>query len=357
MARSERMWPIMRRTGLPRGEGPLGASVDVSVIIPTCGRPRKLAACVGALAAQAYEGRFEVLVGTDGPDAGAASAAQGAWAGAKSGRLDVVQCAKAGPGPTRNRLIELATGKLLLLLNDDVVPDRGLLAAHVAAHRGLEGREAMVLGAAPWRVHEPDSLFDRLIRETSMVFFYDQMTDEPGRDWGFRHAWTLNLSLPAATARAVGAFDESLRCACFEDLEFAWRLGRHGLPVLHRPGAVVVHDHRYTPRGYLEREHVLGREAWLLAGAAPECAREIFGRDVRSREEVEYSRLFVDREAKAAERLERSFVGLEEIPAGAVGGAEAKRIIGLVYEQHLLLKRWWWRRGLVEAAVPTSGTR
>ena len=39
----------------------------------------------------------------------------------------------------------------------------------------------MVLGSAPWKVHEPDSLFDRLIRETSMVFFYDQMTDEPGR--------------------------------------------------------------------------------------------------------------------------------------------------------------------------------
>lgn len=333
--------------------------MDISVLIPTHDRPAKLSACIAALARQSLPGeRYEVLVGTDGPDDAAHAAAHQAWEAARGARggLTIVQCKKAGPGPTRNRLIELARAPTLLLLNDDVVPDHRLLESHAAAHRELASgrgphRRAMILGAAPWAVHAPDRLFDRLIRETSMVFFYDQMTGaDPDRDWGFRHAWTLNLSLPAAEARAAGGFDAALQCACFEDLEFAWRVSRRGLPVLYRPAAAVTHDHRYEPAGYLEREETLGREAFLLAAAAPQCAREIFGRDVRSEGEVAYSRAFVERERAAVGRLEASFLGLADLPAGALGGAHASALIKLVYEQHLLLKRWRWRKGLLAAA-------
>lgn len=333
--------------------------MDLSVLIPTHRRHAKLAACVRALARQSLPGdRFEVLVGTDGPDEQAYAAAHQAWESARGrkGGLTIIQCAKAGPGPTRNRLIMQAAAGTILLLNDDVVPDERLLEMHTRAHRELAGggrfSRAMILGSAPWAVPAPDRLFDRLIRETSMVFFYDQMTgDDPERDWGFRHAWTLNLSLPTDAARAVGGFDAALRCACFEDLEFAWRLAKQqGLPVLYRPGAVVTHDHQYEPAGYLEREETLGRESHALALAAPGCARDVFGRDVASEGELAYSREFVERERSAAARLESSFMGLADIPASAVAGPRASRIIRVIYEQHLLLKRWRWRKGLLDAA-------
>jgi len=269
-----------------------------------------------------------------------------------------MECEKAGPGPTRNRLLERAKAPVVLLLNDDVVPSRDLLEAHLRAHAELEPRQAMVLGAAPWKVYAPDRMFDRLIRETSMVFFYDQMVGEraanPIHDWGFRHAWTLNLSFAAASAQRVGGFNESLKCACFEDLEFAWRMSKLGMPVLYRPGAVVTHDHRYEPRGYLAREELLGAEAYRLAVAAPECAAEVFGRDVASEAEVEYSHAFVEREQRAAERLEKSFVALADVPAESVGGEHSGLMVRMVYEHHLLLKRWRWRKGLLEAAwLPT----
>jgi GT2 family glycosyltransferase len=335
--------------------------VNISVIIPTYRRIEKLAACVAALARQTIPGEhYEVLVGTDGPDEGAAAAARRAWeiGGGRHGGLTVLECVKAGPGPTRNRLLERAKAPTVLLLNDDVVPQHNLLEAHVRAHAELGGRPAMVLGAAPWKVHAPDRLFDRLVRETSMVFFYDQMTGpralERGRDWGFRHAWTLNLSLPASAARGVDGFNESLRCACFEDLEFAWRLSKLGVPVLYRPEAVVQHDHRYEPLGYLAREELLGGEAYRLAAAAPECAADVFGRDVAGEAEVEYSRAFVEREQKTVERLEKSFVGLADVPSGEVAGEHADMLVRMLYEHHLPLKRWRWRKGLVagaEAAV------
>lgn len=346
--------------------------MEWSVVIPTKGRPGKLAACIAALAGQVggpggmgAEG-FEVIVGVDGPDQGEAAACE-----AVRGGLDLRVVASQpkrggalGPAAARNRALELARGRMLLLLNDDVVPAGDVLARHAAARAagGISDR-TMVLGAAPFRVESDDRLFDRLIRETSMVFFYDQMVpskvgaasaEDPAfrdRDWGYRHAWTLNLSVELEAVRAVGGFATTLPGAAFEDVELGWRLKeKFGSAVLYRPEAVVEHDHRYEPAGYLKRERMLGRDAWALARANEACARDLFGRDVRSAEEVAYSRAFVEREATTAGRLERAFLGLAELPAGAVDGERAGEIVNLVYGQHVLLKRWWWRVGLLEAA-------
>lgn len=333
--------------------------MDVTVVIPTRGRVEKLAACVRGLAAQTLDRRrFEVVVSVDGPDGGEAAAVRDA-AGRRI-EVTTIPGRQAGPAAARNRAITRARGELILLLNDDVRPAPDLVERHVQAHRERASRvPALVLGSAPWVVHEPDRLFDRLIRETSMVFFYDRM-DAPGtggaaggpdRDWGFRHAWTLNLSVPTAAAREVGGFSESIASACYEDLEWAWRVReRFGSPVLYRPAARVEHDHRYEPEGYLEREREMGAEAFRLARSSPACARALFARDTASREEVAYSREFVERERANAERLERSFLSLADLPASAVAGPHAAAIVTMIYEQHLLLKRWHWRRGLLAAA-------
>ena len=305
-----------------------------------------------ALAGQTVD-NFEIVVGIDGEDRGETEAARGAAGGRE---LRILPGEHAGPAATRNRVIADARGDLLVLLNDDVEPAPDLVERHAEAHAGLD-RPAMVLGAAPWVVHEPDRLFDRLIRETSMVFFYDRMLAsahgaDPAHDWGFRHAWTLNLSVRTEAARAVGGFCESLPGAAYEDLEFAWRLReRFGMPVRFRPGAVVTHDHRYEPARYLKRERSMGRDAWALAAASPACARELFGRDVRSDDSVAYARAFVARERPLAERLERSFLALSDLPADAVSEA---RVLAMLYEHHLALKRWHWNAGLVEAADAAS---
>ncbi len=337
--------------------------MDISCLIPTHQRADKLARCALGLASQQAEGvRFEVLVGVDGPDRGETDAVAAAFAAAGHPNVPVrVNVdAHAGPAATRNRLIATARGRVLLFLNDDVRPDPGLVAHHARAHSELneQGIPAMVLGAAPWIVPKRDTLFDRLVRETSMVFFYDQMVgpraDDPSHDWGFRHAWTLNLSVPAEAVRSIDGFDAQLNAPCFEDLEFACRLQhRRRLPVLYRPKAIVHHDHRYTPGEYLARERTLGEHAWNLARRAPECARAVFGRDITADAEIEYSREFVEREAKDAARLEASFRKLAGIEPGAIPPSstdQGRALMGLLYQQHVLIKRWHWRSGLLQAA-------
>lgn len=341
------------------------------MLIPTYGRADKLARCLTRLANQTLErSRFEVLVGVDGraegstheqSDREAADAARVlADTTAGSMRAVVHRFEHAGPGATRNRLAAHARGGLILMLNDDVLPEPDLLEAHVREHarRAGGGGPAMVLGSAPWVVHREDTLFDRLIRETSMVFFYDRMHEmladgraDADHDWGYRHAWTLNLSLPRRVYEAVGGFDERLTKACYEDIEFGYRVWKSfGAPVRYAPNAVAHHDHRIMPEDYLRRERMMGEAARVFAEASPLCAMEVFGRDIRTREEVEYSRAFVERERGTASRMRETFAGWAKMPSTVIDGPHAGALLRGLYEHHLLLKRWVWRSGFLDAA-------
>ncbi|MDX9911765.1 MAG: glycosyltransferase [Phycisphaerales bacterium] len=383
----------------------------MTALIPTFRRPGALARCLRALAAQDLREGYEVVVGVDGgaeADSGEVEIAREAMPAAR-----VVMLGKLGPAGVRNALLREARGEIVLWLNDDVAPRSDCLRMHVRAHeeiaggkddgRGLapaacreredsgtrcrhgvptypgqglapvacaEGRAAagcdMVVGASPWRVHEDDTLFDRVVRETSMIFFYDRMDamvrDDAARarshDWGFRHAWTLNLSVRRHAMEGC-AFDASLPCACFEDLEWAHRMAQtRGSRVLYRPEAIVEHDHRIDLDSYLRRERMLGREAFRLATLKPACARAIFGRDVASADEVGYATQFVERERGNAERIEEHLRETGSRPAGWIDDAGvAREMVRALYEMHLPLKRRHWRMGLVEAADAGVRTR
>lgn len=331
--------------------------MQISVLIPTHRRPDKLRACLEGLAAQTLpKSSFEVLVGIDGPDHGEQRVAAVTLGSAPGGgvRFGCFALPKRGPAATRNAIFARAAAPLVLLLNDDVRPAPDLLERHVEAHRTLAGRPAMILGAAPWVIHQPDRLFDRLVRDTSLIFFYDQMTGpraaDAGHDWGFRHAWTLNLSLPAEAWRAAGGFCEDLPRAVYEDLEFAYRVRRAtGAPVHYRPAALVEHDHRYEPSALLERDVVLGYEALNLARRAPQCAAEMFRRDLTTPQEAEFARAFIERESRAARRNIDLFISTAEIPAFAIDGAFDRELLRLIYEQSVLARRWLFAAGFVAA--------
>ena len=331
----------------------------VSVLIPTHHRPARLAALLRALAGQTLaRDAYEVLVGFDGPDSEAAKVGLTAWREAGGGEIKAIECPRCGQAAVRNRLLEVARGETLVFLNDDMVPDAGFLAAHARAQAAArEGRRtgAIVVGASPWVRHADDRLFDRMVRETSMVFFHDRM-DAPAaradreRDWGFRHAWMLNLSMPRDLVREVGGVTVFPSTYGYEDDELAFRMQRaFGVPVLYRPEATALHDHRLTARAYLEREYKLGYAALGFAKTTPECAAALFGRDVASSEEAVYTRQFVKRERGGASRAVAPFLETESLPASTVDGPHAAELLALAYGQHLPLKRWVWRSGLLGA--------
>lgn len=336
--------------------------IDVSVLIPTYRRPAQLGVCLRALARQTLgPGRVEVLVGFDGPDKGGVRGAREAWAGAPESGLRLVECPREGYTGVRQRLLEQAGGTTLVSLNDDVEPAPDFLDVHVSEQRAgaARGKPAIVVGDSPWKVHAGDTLFDRLVRETPMVFFYGAMHEgaaDRDRDWGFRHCFGLNFSAPMDAVKEVGGFRFFPFTYGYDDIELGFKLqSRFGMPVLFRPGAVAVHDHRYGPGDILRREYSLGRAAWLFAGANAEFGRAVFGRDIQDAAELAYCREFLARERAGAARIETEFLSLAGVSPDAVSGERALVVLRALAQQFTLLKRYLWRQGLLDAAEGREG--
>lgn len=320
------------------------ASPSLSVIIPTRGRPAKLAACLDALAPQ-LRPDDEVVVAIDGEPYGPARDA--ATAGAAAERTRLIECPRAGYIPARRTLVGAARGEVLLSLNDDVVPAARLLDAHRRPH--AERADVLITGPSPFK-HVPEpTLFDRLVAESPLVFF-PPPAPAPGESGlvpvPFRHCFGLNMSARADSVRQVGSFHDLPDTYGYDDIELAFRLQRDaGVTLLFSHDAAVTHDHRLAPDDVLRREYELGRAAWAYARSNPAFTNEVFRRDIRDPEFLRACRAAMDVDRRDAERLERTFCSLAEFPADAA----SPQLLPAIAELWTTLKRYLWRWGLLDA--------
>lgn len=104
----------------------------ISAIVPTIGRPDSLTALLESLAIQTRPPDEVIVADGSADDRIASVCAEARWLRAG---LSVRSVAVRPPHAARQRqaAIALATGSLLLLLDDDVVPERGCVAAMAAA--------------------------------------------------------------------------------------------------------------------------------------------------------------------------------------------------------------------------------
>lgn len=235
------------------------ATPTVSVVIPTYNRLPQLRRALDGLARQSGgTGGFEVVVVSDGSTDGTDE-----WLRSRHVPFPVTvrTQANAGPAAARNAGVQACSGELVLFVDDDVVPDPGLIAAHVRHHDGVDDK--VVIGP----MNTPDdvelSAWTRW-EQKKLEKQYDALT--AGR-WPVtpRQFYTGNASLGRNHIEAVGGFDPAFRRA--EDVELAYRLADGGLHFAFAPDAVVVH---YAPRGF---------GAWLANAVEYGRNDVIFGRD------------------------------------------------------------------------------
>lgn len=338
----------------------------VSVLIPSHGRPAKLAACVAGLAAEVAgdepRGRDvpptaadEVLVGLDGPDPASEAAANAAWtsAGAPPERLAVCAFPRRGANEVRAELLERATGDVILTLNDDVVPGPGFVRAH---RRRQALAPAIVVGHSPYLPVPDETVLDRLVARTGLVFPWPRLRADPdAADHGYRAAVTLNVSIPAADLRAVGGFTPSDGVYGHDDLELGFRLQRERpLAVRFAAEAVAGHDHRHEPVELLRRDALLGASMWHYAQRNADFARDLVGHDVRDGAVRDHYRRFVEFEHRDAVRAAARFVALGRRPVGVLGAAaDDDAVLDALAAQATPARRVLWRRGLLDAADGT----
>lgn len=211
---------------------------SVSVVIPTYQRRPALPTIVEPLLDDG--GLHELVVSVDGSTDGTAE-----WLGERrraDPRLVVVSAPNAGIAHARERGARAATGEVLLILDDDVIPSPGLASGHARHHAGAD--DLLVQGYMPnrWR-HLPPARrgIARIYREAyeATCARYERQPEHVLL--GF---WAGNFSLRRAQAARIGlASPHAAGVRYQDDREFGIRCHRAGLrPVFARE---LRAEHRY----------------------------------------------------------------------------------------------------------------
>ena len=219
---------------------------DLTVVIPTIGRSAILSQTLDALRAQSVSG-FDVVVVLDGLDLPEPTV---------SGNVRVLRKEHGGPGAARNAAVAAVETKLVLFLGDDMIPQPGVVDAHLALHNREPDDAVTVLGHVRWHPSVADVPANQWIDRSGTQFDFANIVDE---DAGFGRFYSCNVSLKRDFFLRVGGFDEAF-VFDYEDLDFGWRAGQNEMRLLYARDAVVDHLHRYDLGGLQRR--------WASRGAA-----------------------------------------------------------------------------------------
>ncbi len=209
-------------------------------MIPTIRRPELVRSVVESVLAD--PATVQVVVVVDGVDA-ATSAALAPIAAADD-RLLVTATGAGGPALERGQRarehgVRLATGKVVLALDDDVVPTGRLVSGHADWHAGAD--DLVVQGYMPVlgdrrRLSGPARLYARGYERTCARF-----TADPSHV--LRSLWGGNVS--ACRDNWLAALDRPAAGGAYHgDLELGLRFGQAGLRAIFDPRLRA--DHWYT---------------------------------------------------------------------------------------------------------------
>jgi GT2 family glycosyltransferase len=211
---------------------------QLSIAIPTLGRPELLVRVLDRLDDQtAPADSFEVIVAADAKERQLEALDRAvADRGYRARRL---QASRPGASSARNEAWRAATAPLVLFLDDDVLPEPGLVAEHLEWHRRHPGEEIGVLGNVRWSDELRVTPFMRWLEDGIQFDYVNIDGDEAG--WG--RFYTANVSVKRSLIERVEGFEEEALPFGYEDLDLALRMHEHGFRLLYNRSAVAEHLH------------------------------------------------------------------------------------------------------------------
>ena len=224
---------------------------EISVVTASSRRRELLLAKLASLEKQTLDpDRFEWLVCVNGPDDGSVAALEAA---PPRFALTVLQSDETLAAATaRNLAASQAKAPLLLISDDDCLPEPGCLAAHLSLHHAV----ADAVGVGPVRL--PAELRNSAGREP-----FEQVPTLAGRVLWINATGT-NTSLPASAFHLVGGYDESFHSYGGEDPDLAYRLRCAGMTFRHVPNALTYHHGRQLGSEGEEKAYLAGRAHWRV---------------------------------------------------------------------------------------------
>jgi glycosyltransferase involved in cell wall biosynthesis len=241
-----------------------------SIIVPTYNRAGLLDRCLAAVLAMAGVEACQILVVDDGSTDDTCDVV--ARHAARHPGLSRLHQTNAGPGEARNLGISKAMGRRILFLDDDAMPEPGLLQAHLGL---LDAGWDVSQGCLFWH---PDIVGDPVIRfmdARGMQFVHDGYVH--GQALRYLHVYTANLCLDRAWLDKVHGFDKRFAAKryAFEDTSFAYRLQQAGARIAYNARARAAHLHPYTADDLVRREYKTGFASSVLATTYPAIAADL----------------------------------------------------------------------------------
>ncbi len=218
----------------------------ISIIIPSHNRRDQLSLTLAALGRQTFPMEaLEVIVVADGCTDDTVALVQAYPA---AFRLKVHTLPGCGAGAARNAGATLATGGLLIFLDDDIESSPVLVDAHVQAH--TSENEQVVIGYLPPVLPHQSGLFGPELRGWWEAMF--ARLREPGHRFAYDDLLSGNFSIPARTFKRLGGFNPDLRC--HEDYEFGYRLIQAGVTFVYAEEALGYHHEKTDLKRSLARK-------------------------------------------------------------------------------------------------------
>ncbi len=190
---------------------------SVAIIVPTRNRHELLKRCLdGVIPYTASHTECSIIVSDDGD----ALETRAALIGDYSGVL-VVQGPRRGPASNRNTGAANTTAELLIFLDDDCIPDNGLIAAYQEA--AIKNPEVGVFEGRISAIGEETSFAD-----------IAPVNENGGK------LWSCNFAIRRQLFERIGGFDHRYPFAAMEDVDLHCRVKQYS-QVLFLPDARAWH--------------------------------------------------------------------------------------------------------------------
>ena len=267
-----------------------------SVVVPTYNRLDMLLRVLDALEKQVDAPPFEVIVINDG---------------SKDETDRVVRERKGitfrtqpngGPGRARNHGVTLATGKIVIFIGDDTVPEPRFLAEHARVHRDANDDPFIAcLGYTGWPAGERVTAFMDYINDFGLQFGYQLIKD--GEIVPFNFFYTSNISIDRELL-AKYPFDTTFPSAAWEDIELAYRLDSLGLKIRYNARAVTRHHHPMSIDSFARRQYTVGKSGAIFYRKHPELGHFLGVHELETRKLADDRQLgSLRRKARLGERF------------------------------------------------------
>jgi len=203
----------------------------VSIVIPTYNRKGEIKKLLDRFRKEDFSSdSFEVLVIDDCSSDGTRAFLESYKAPFRL--VNIFHNENRGSAASRNDGVRTANNDIILFLDDDLIPEKGIITNHIKCHHN---KRCAVIGNIKYRETKSTRWISRYLSSRGVHKI------KRGAKIPFKCFWTSNASIRKENLINAGLFDEDFKGAGGEDTEIAYRLEKRGIEFLYAKEALCYH--------------------------------------------------------------------------------------------------------------------